>query len=177
MRKLALTSRLTFAFIMSPLLFVGACSEQSDAPAQEPSTAEAGAETGETGETGENAVPASGITELADTADTADTIPASFHGIWDYVEGTCALESDLRMEISGGEILFYESIGTVTASVPDEGDVIVTLAMEGEGDTWVQAYRLTLSQDDQILNSEAIGEDFVGGPLPRKRCAAAQSEG
>ncbi len=174
MRKLALTSGLTFAFTTSLLLVVGACSEQADAPAQEPSTAEAGAETGETGE---NAVPAPGDTELADTAETADTIPASFHGIWDYVEGTCALESDLRMEISGGEILFYESIGTVTASVPDEGDVIVTLAMEGEGDTWVQAYRLTLSQDDQILNSEAIGEDFVGGPLPRKRCAAAQSEG
>jgi hypothetical protein len=167
MRKFAFTS----GFALSVLLLVGACSEQVDAPTQEPSPAEAGTQTGGTAD------DAGAAASEASTADAVDTIPATFHGIWDYVEGTCALESDLRMEISGGEILFYESIGTVTASVPDEGDVIVTLAMEGEGETWVQAYRLTLSEDDQILNSQAIGEDFVGGPLPRKRCAASEVDG
>jgi len=117
----------------------------------------------------ETTAPAEGKADQASDQNT-NMIPANFQGVWDYVGGTCAPESDLRMEISGGEILFYESVGRVTASVPDDGDVLVTLEMEGEGETWVQAYRLSLSEGDQILNTQAIGEGIVGGPLPRKRC-------
>ena len=74
----------------------------------------------------------------------ANRIPTRFHGVWDYVEGTCALESDMRMEVSGSEIMFYESIGTVTGVAAEGDDVVVTLAMEGEGETWEQATRLSL---------------------------------
>jgi len=101
---------------------------------------------------------------------TSNTIPASFQGVWDYIEGTCAPESDLRMEISAGEILFYESIGIVTDAETTADGLILTLAMEGEGDTWVQKTQLSMDEGGELLETQALGEDIVGGPLPRKRC-------
>jgi hypothetical protein len=50
-----------------------------------------------------------------DGARQAALVPARFRGVWDYTEGSCSEASDLRMEISGSEIMFYESIGIVTA--------------------------------------------------------------
>ena len=83
---------------------------------------------------------------LENAAAVADhTIPTRFHGVWDYVDGTCQPESDLRMEISGDRIVFYESVGEVTDVVSEtNGDRIVTLAMSGEGETWVSKLRLQM---------------------------------
>ena len=101
-------------------------------------------------------------------------IPTRFHGVWDYVNGTCARESDLRMEISGSEILFYESIGQVTGVVGEGDEVIVTLAMEGEGETWEQATRLVLvgSGSDQRLETTDGELPRVADEFPSKRCPA-----
>ena len=97
-------------------------------------------------------------------------IPARFHGVWDYVEGTCALESDLRMEVSAGEIMFYESIGKVKSAKEDGKDVMLTLAMEGEGDIWEEEYRLSLTEDGERLTPQFFFEGQTSEPLERKRC-------
>ena len=102
----------------------------------------------------------------------ANRIPTRFHGVWDYDKGTCAPESDLRMEISGSEILFYESIGMVTG-VEEEGDaIIVALAMEGEGDTWEQKTRLMLTGEGERQRLETSDGDKprVVDEYPSKRC-------
>lgn len=102
----------------------------------------------------------------------ANVIPARYQGIWDYIEGTCARESDARKEISGKEIIFYESIGTVTSVAPDGDDVVVALDMEGEGETWTQTIRLSVSGkggDERLSTSDGEKPKAVD-QYPSKRC-------
>ena len=100
-------------------------------------------------------------------------IPARFHGVWDFGTGSCALESDSRMEITGGEIAFYESIGTVTAVASEADHTLVTLAMEGEGETWSQVTRLTLKGEGDTLELfTSDGEKpFTEDAYPSERCS------
>ena len=102
----------------------------------------------------------------------ANRIPTRFQGVWDYVEGTCARESDMRMEISGSEILFYESVGTVTAITAEGSDVVVTLAMEGEGEVWEQQTRLSLEGEgpSQLLETTDGSQPKRPDEYPSKRC-------
>lgn len=104
----------------------------------------------------------------------ANRIPTRFQGVWDYVEGTCAPESDMRMEISGSEILFYESIGVVTAVEAEEDNVVVSLAMEGEGETWDQQLRLALvgTGEAQLLETSDGEKPRAADEYPSKRCPA-----
>lgn len=101
-------------------------------------------------------------------------IPARFLGVWDYEGGTCARSSDLRMEISPREILFYESVGTVIAVIPEGEDALVTLAMEGEGETWEQVERLSLEGDGESerLHTSDGATPNMQDDYPRKRCKA-----
>lgn len=102
-------------------------------------------------------------------------IPQSFRGVWDYVAGTCAPESDLRIDIGPKTIGFYESIGDVErVERIDARNVVVFLAMEGEGERWEDRLHLTLSQDGAIL--EPSGDGDRGAPMPRKRCPAEQED-
>ena len=162
------------SFALAGSLIIGGCSdgaqqEQADGGGD----AAAAAVTDTVNETDE--APDANATAVADESDSAlsasNVIPARFQGVWDYVEGTCAPESDLRMEISSNEIMFYESIGIVTDAESAEDGVILTLAMEGEGDTWVQKTQLSMNESGELLETQALGEGIVGGPLPRKRCA------
>ena len=98
-------------------------------------------------------------------------IPARFQGVWDYVEGTCAAESDLRTEIEGKRILFYESVGEVTAVERFGDDAIdVTLSMAGEGESWTMERRFTLEKDDARLVPAATDPSEQFTPMPLKRC-------
>lgn len=116
-----------------------------------------------------------------DTPDEAETaeetltnrIPTRFQGVWDYIEGNCAPESDMRMEISGSEILFYESIGMVTGVNAEGEDVIVSLAMEGEGETWEQELRLSLvgEGEAQLLETSDGAKPRATDDYPSKRCS------
>jgi hypothetical protein len=120
--------------------------------------------------------PEGGIGGGAGPPDTpiANTIPARFHGVWDYVQGTCDPASDMRMEISGTEIIYYESAGTITGTRTEGDAVIVTLAMEGEGETWQQETRFMLTgegADQRLETSDGEGPRTVD-EYPRKRCAA-----
>ena len=97
-------------------------------------------------------------------------IPAPFHGVWDYVDGSCAPESDLRIEIRPESIGFYESLGELTAiDIASPDDITVTLAMEGEGETWDMQRRFVLSDDGATLTPQAVGEENFE-PMPLKKC-------
>ncbi len=69
-------------------------------------------------------------------------IPIEFLGVWDAQTGTCDPASDLRLDIGDDTITFYESVGTVKNVRDDAGTIMVTLAMEGEGEHWTQTLGL-----------------------------------
>lgn len=152
-----------------PLFFVlgiAACGSEAEAPAEVATPAAENVST----------VAEDGGDTVADPVDDAlaNRIPTRFQGVWDYVGGKCDPASDLRMEISGSEILFYESIGQVTG-VSGEGDeIVVTLAMEGEGETWEQATRLALVGEgsDQRLETTDGELPRTVDEYPSKRCPA-----
>jgi len=130
--------------------------ETIEAPANQPESEET--------ETGQEDVIEAEVAEAQ--------IPERYHGVWDYEGGTCAPESDLRMEIKAREIVFYESIGTVSGAREDGDDAIADLAMEGEGETWEDSLRLSLVGDSeaQRLHTSDATEPKVLDDLPRKRC-------
>lgn len=104
-------------------------------------------------------------------ADAPGMIPARFHGVWDYELGDCVPESDLRIEISGNEILFYESIGIVTGVAAKGDDVIVSLSMEGEGETWDEKMVLRVQDTpERLLLLPQAESEILLRPMPRKRC-------
>ena len=101
---------------------------------------------------------------------TADTIPQAFLGVWDYVEGSCDPASDLRVEIEPTSMQFYESYGEVTRIEVDSPErIVVSLDMEGEGETWEMARVFTLSNDGRTLTPGSVGEDDFE-PMPLKKC-------
>lgn len=104
----------------------------------------------------------------------ADEIPADFRGVWDYVEGTCSRGSDLRVNIGPKSMQFYESHGEVVRIEVDSPKVIVvTLAMEGEGEEWQMNRMFTLSDDGQTLTPTAVDEDQFE-PMPLKKCSSGE---
>lgn len=153
-------------FTAATMIAVAACSQSPEEPtdAQATGVEEAIAHDGE---------PTEQHAEIQ-SLETQGAIPAKFHGVWDYEMGTCALESDLRVEISGSEMIFYESYGKVSGAREDGEDAIVDMAMEGEGETWVQSYRLSRagSGSDQRLHITEATEQKGPSDLPRKRCPA-----
>ncbi len=104
--------------------------------------------------------------------DPSSAIPARYLGVWDYEGGTCAPESDLRMAITPREIVFYESIGTVSGVRQENDDAIIDLAMEGEGDTWSSSLRLSMvGEGDALrLHTSDGSQPKVPDELPRRRC-------
>ncbi|MHA7819981.1 MAG: hypothetical protein ACX930_10080 [Erythrobacter sp.] len=154
------------AFVIAALLALAACGSEPEAPA----TSDTPIPVEPDGGIGDGAGPP----EQAVDGALANRIPTRFHGAWDYVDGTCDPASDLRMEISGSEILFYEAIGMVTEVSPEGGDVVVTLAMEGEGETWEQRTRFSLVGDgaDQRLETSDGDEAKAPDDYPSKRCPA-----
>lgn len=158
------------AFAIAALLALAACGSEPEAPA----TPETPMPVEPDGGIGDGAgPPEQGVDETL-----ANRIPTRFHGAWDYVQGTCDPASDLRMEISGSEILFYEAVGMVTEVTPEgdrpNGDVVVTLAMEGEGETWEQKTRLSLVQSrsgPRLETSDGDGPRTVD-EYPSKSCPA-----
>ncbi len=161
------------SFALAGSLVLGGCSdgaERAEAGGGNNAAEAVVADTADqTTDAAEENAPAA-VEEIEAASPTSNAIPASFQGVWDYTKGTCAPESDLRMEISASEIMFYESIGIVTDAETTEDGVIVTLAMEGEGDTWVQKTLLSMNESGELLETPTLDEGIVGNPLPRKRC-------
>ena len=130
-------------------------------------------------DTADSEVLGEGERSLADpTADgptraarTVPGIPASFNGVWDYVDGSCDPASDLRIQVFPDRIEFYESLGVVeSVEVENPNTIVVILNMEGEGEVWTQETRFTLSNEGKVLTPVAADGEQVGRPMPRKKC-------
>lgn len=158
----------TASAIFAMFMLTG-CGQSAENPADQ--TEEAASETPipvePDGGIGDGAQP---LPEQSET-DNPAVIPAAYHGTWDYIEGTCARESDLRVQISASEIMFYESIGTIEGVREAGEDIVVTLAMEGEGERWQQHTRLTLSENGERLDLTDPERPDDAGSLLRKRCS------
>lgn len=100
----------------------------------------------------------------------SDTIPAAFVGVWDHAKGACDPNSEARMEIGPKTVGFYESHGEVTGVEVDSPEqIVVSLAMEGEGETWQNATMYTLGADGKQLTTSSVnGEQYE--PLTLKKC-------
>ncbi|WP_271078759.1 hypothetical protein [Aurantiacibacter sp. MUD61] len=112
-------------------------------------------------------------TDMTDAQELAnsDQLDPTYHGVWDYVEGTCDPMSDMRLEITADTLQFYESSGEITGIERESnGDRLVSVSMSGEGESWEQAYRFEMDSSGQFLIVSGVGEDAFDG-LPRKRCA------
>ncbi len=107
----------------------------------------------------------------ADDALAKVEIPERFRGVWDYEGGTCDPASDLRTQISGDQIRFYESTGEVVSVELDGDKAIVELAMTGEGESWTQTSALIHSAGYDTLifqaDASAVNPDVTNN---RKRC-------
>jgi hypothetical protein len=108
------------------------------------------------------------------TPEPLSVIPDRYHGAWDAVSGSCAPASDLRLEIEARQIVFYESVGKVTATRSEGADAIADLAMEGEGEEWFRSVRLKLAgtPDGERLQLVDAIERPDGEPIPLRRCPA-----
>ncbi|GMM92415.1 hypothetical protein [Qipengyuania sp. MTN3-11] len=150
-------------------MLLAACSGADDAPAAEdnsPSPA-----TATPPPTSRPVKPDGGIGDGAGPPRAATTIPADFRGVWDNADGNCNPASDLRMDIRAGEIEFYESLGTVTdVEIESADSIVVSLAMEGEGESWEVTNRYTLSEGGRLLTPLETRDDPRYQPIPRKRC-------
>jgi hypothetical protein len=91
-------------------------------------------------------------------------IPAAFQGRWSRSEATCGKPGDeMRLAVSADSLIFYESVGKVTAVkrlAPDRLDVRADY--NGEGDRWSDVASLRLGEDGRTLTI---------GNVKRVRCA------
>lgn len=98
--------------------------------------------------------------------DDVAVIPARFHGEWNADPDACGTgSSESRLRISADRIRFYESVGVVE-DVDIESDRVITVEAryQGEGDTWSDERRLSLSSDGSSLTVSG------GGDMVRHRC-------
>ncbi len=98
-----------------------------------------------------------------DRSDVVATIPAAFHGEWNADLGACGTgASETRLRISADRVRFYESSGAVRrVEVLNPRVIDVTAEYQGEGDTWRDERRFTLSED---------GNSLTVSDLVRYRC-------
>ncbi len=151
-----------------PLLALAACGSETAEPPAAPASAEV--VTADTEGTPADAPPATA------PDGTLTAIPAKFHGVWDAESGTCDPASDLRLEIGPDTIGFYESQGTVRQTVETvDGQTVIALAMEGEGEEWDQTLRLELrgsGEAERLLSWSGDDSDAARSPIPLKHCPA-----
>lgn len=161
--------RLALAPLCGALLIV-ACTQSTDAP--DAATATATAVEPEAVAAPDPAAPAVAPT-IDDTifaqapASGSDIrIPDAFHGVWDESPGACAQRSDARLEIQADTLHFHESIGKVEhLQQPGENEIVLGLAMRGEGEQWQAAERYRLSADGATLSD--LGQEPA---FTRVRC-------
>ena len=110
--------------------------------------------------------------DVARNRPTLTAIPASYLGEWDYVEGSCAPGSDLRMVVRPGSIGFYESRGEVTAVRRTREGLVVSLAMDGEGESWEEEFSLRLAGGRERL--AVTSSSYPDRTTMRKRCSAGR---
>lgn len=102
------------------------------------------------------------------------SIPARFLGVWDT--GDCSPSSEMRLKVTTARLEYYESVGTLTAiEAASGGDVLATLAMTGEGQSWKDTVRLQLTRvegREALLVLPGPESEVTLRPAPRFRCPA-----
>jgi hypothetical protein len=111
---------------------------------------------------------ANGVRPVCGLSD-APEIPAQFRGKYAGSLSTCKNPGDGRLEILATTIRFYESRGRVVAiRLIDPLEIELDLELTGEGETWRDTRRLTLSKDKQVLTDiTRLDPDYY---LSRVRC-------
>lgn len=99
--------------------------------------------------------------------EAATAIPVRFHGEWNQDLSACGTgSSETRLRISADRLRFYESAGEVREiDIVSDRVIEVTAAYSGEGRTWINERRLSLSPDGDTLT--VTGE---GATMTRSRC-------
>jgi hypothetical protein len=95
------------------------------------------------------------------------SLPVAFRGKWVGKGQNCAdARSDMLLTAGARELRFYESVGTlISVEGAGPGAIIVTAKYEGEGQSWTQRQKLTLSTDGNSLTILNQGVTSV-----RRRC-------
>lgn len=142
-------------------LALAACSGSKEEPAPQPS--------GGTAPT--PAEPAATAAPPPSSPQVAQAIPAAFQGVWDSDEGNCVVTSITRMEIAPQQVNFYESRGDVTRVEIDTPDrIVVSLAMEGEGQQWRMARMFTLDEGGTRMTPSSVDAEEPLAPVSLKKC-------
>lgn len=101
---------------------------------------------------------------------SSDVIPAKFRGAWTTAGNDCASEENIeRMEVAAKSMHFYESVADFQRVTPDgASSVLIDALSEGEGQSWKDKLRLTLSDS----NNELIVRFDGRGTSKYVRCPA-----
>lgn len=111
--------------------------------------------------------PTSGEDGADEREGVASAIPARFRGEWTEEPSACGSgDSVTRLRIGADALRFYESIAKVReVEVVSDGVIEVTADYSGEGQTWTNQSRLSLSPEGDTLT--VAGE---GATMTRSRC-------
>ena len=149
-------------------LILAACSAEGGAPGEGTDTVAVGDVAGEDAAAPPSDVPPPAVDDEAKSdPEAAAIIPARFHGEWNADLSACGTGlSETRLRIDAARLTFYESIGMVRrVEIESEQVVDVTAEYRGEGETWTDERRLSLSPDGDSLT--ITGQ---GSTLTRSRC-------
>ena len=85
---------------------------------------------------------------------SSNVIPAKFRGAWTTAGNDCASEENIeRMEVASKSMHFYESVADFQRVTPDgPSAVLIDALSEGEGQTWKDKLRLSLSDSNNALS-------------------------
>jgi hypothetical protein len=95
--------------------------------------------------------------------DRADTAPVAFQGRWTGAKDRCTdSAAELELQITPKELIFHESVGTITLVTPQEGGkVTIDAAFTGEGQSWTRRLEMRASADGQTLTIANDGQAVV----------------
>ena len=99
-----------------------------------------------------------------------ETIPAKFRGTWTYKQdGKHPPGGENPTVIGATTWTGHESEGQVkSVRVSPDNDISVTMAMSGEGETWVDHSRLRLSPDGNVLTVVDSSDQVTGTTVARR---------
>lgn len=94
-------------------------------------------------------------------------VPEPFHGTWDESPASCREASEVRLVIGAEQLRFHEGTGQVeTVRVVADNDIVLRVAMQGQGQRWQATERYALSADGSELYDRGQEPAFT-----RVRCS------
>lgn len=149
------------ALLPLSLVALAAC-ERTDTPPNAENAAVPAPPAKGTGTPGNAVAP-----EPATPVGRASAIPTVFQGRWAGDAAGCSGPRDeMALSVTGDALRFYESEGRVeTVDIVSPREASVEASFTGEGESWRDTRRMTLSEDGQKLTI-----DIAGTSSTRVRC-------